>query len=162
MGLSDEFPEDKARTRDGVLVQPNYEIVFLEPSASTEAALSPFAQRVAHGVGVLFRLSADSIRGAFGRGLGADDILGVLLEVSDGPLPGNVEKQVRDWVESCRTIRSRASILLDCGDPETALRIKAMASGKVNQLTETILELKSAQARREMERKLAKQGIFWQ
>lgn len=47
-----------------IIVQPNFEVVFLVPSPAAEAELGRFCERVGREVGVLFRVTKQSIRRA--------------------------------------------------------------------------------------------------
>ena len=54
---------DRAPAEGPLVVQPNFEIVFLAPAPGVEAELGRFCDRVGRGVGVLFRISRHEIRG---------------------------------------------------------------------------------------------------
>ena len=162
LGLVDTFPQEKQKTDGQVVVQPNFDITFLGPSTEAEVRLGPLAQRAGTGVGVLFRLTANSIRSAYAQGRQLEEILDTLRQVTAQPLPRNVEQQVSDWFNSCRKLRSRRSILIDCGDPETALRVLAAAPKDLTQLNPTVLELRSTKAKAGLDKKLARQGIFFE
>jgi hypothetical protein len=145
-----------------VVVQPNFEIVFLTPAPTVEAQLARFAERKGAGPGVMFRLTRTSVLAAAEAGMTPDQVLGVLRQASSRELPPNVERQVRDWFGTVRRIALRHTVLIRCPDEETALRVRAAAGDTVRPLTDTILELtnSAAPAKRALLRKLRKEGVF--
>ena len=82
-----------------LIVQPNFEIVFLSPSAGAEAELGRFSERIGREVGVLFRLTRQSLERAAAGGLDAQGVLDVLTRGSKSLLPSNVEHEIRGWME---------------------------------------------------------------
>jgi len=90
-GRSDESP---------LVVQPNFEVVFLSPSAEVEAELGRFCERVGRGIGVLFRITRPALQRAASTGIGPQQVISLLSRRSRNPLPANVEHEVRGWAES--------------------------------------------------------------
>ena len=90
-GRSDETP---------LVVQPNFEVVFLSPSAEAEAELGRFCERIGRGIGVLFRISRPALQRAASAGIGPQQVISLLARRSRNPLPANVEHEVRGWAES--------------------------------------------------------------
>jgi hypothetical protein len=102
LGLPNEGREEisDAETREGALiVSPNYEVVFLAPSPAREAELGRFCERVGRDVGVLFRITRQSIERGAGSGIGVDAVLGALTRGSRSPLPPNVAHEIQSWME---------------------------------------------------------------
>ena len=95
-GLPDRDEEEAGASE--LIVQPNFEIVFLAPSAAAEAALGRFCERVGREVGVLFRLTRQSLLRAAAAGLETEQVLATLIEGSRNPLPPNVEHEIRGWM----------------------------------------------------------------
>jgi hypothetical protein len=93
----EEPPGDDQRPA-ALIVSPNYEVVFLSPSPGLEAELGRFCDRVGREVGVLFRISRQSVRRAAAAGLLVQDVLGALSRGSRSPLPSNVEHEIRSWM----------------------------------------------------------------
>ena len=93
---------ERTETEDerGIIIQPNFEIVFLAPSPGAEAELGRFSERVGREVGVLFRLTKQSIRRAAASGLGEEQVLGPLVRRAEGVIPPNVEHEIRGWLDS--------------------------------------------------------------
>lgn len=102
LGLPHEgLPEpDEAETQGppALIVQPNFEIVFFSPSPGFEAALGRYCERVGREVGVLFRITRQSLRRAGAAGIDAGHILEELARGSRSPVPLNVEHEIRGWM----------------------------------------------------------------
>lgn len=89
---------EETRPVTDIVVQPTFEVVFLSPSPAAEAALGRFCERVGREVGLLFRVTKQSIRRAAASGLGEDEVLGALTRFSRSPVPPNVAHEVRGWL----------------------------------------------------------------
>jgi len=159
LGLTDEFIMPRQEARE-VLVQPNFEIVFLSPYASVEAEIGRFAERVGKGVGTLFKITKASILHAADAGLTAKQVLSTLEKVSTKSVPPNISREIAGWFDSCRQIHIKSTILIHCPDEETALKIQSLGKQDVTPLSGHILELSSAKAKKILIAKLRKQGIF--
>jgi hypothetical protein len=81
-----------------LVVQPNYEIVFLSPAPGVEAELGRFCDRVGREVGVLFRISRQSLQKAGAAGIDAEQVIALLRGRSRSPLPANVVHEIRGWM----------------------------------------------------------------
>jgi hypothetical protein len=86
------------RDPPALVVQPNFEVVFFSPSPGFEAALGRYCERVGREVGVLFRITRQSLQRAGAAGIGADQILEELARGSRSPVPPNVEHEIRGWM----------------------------------------------------------------
>ncbi|HEU4452908.1 MAG TPA: helicase-associated domain-containing protein [Longimicrobium sp.] len=145
-----------------VVVQPNFDVVFLAPAPRVEAQLARFAERVGSGVGVLFRLTRASVLAAAESGMGEAQVLEALRAASSRDLPANVARQLRDWFAGVRRVAVRTALLLECPDAETAARVRGAAGKQVVRLTDTLLELPGAHAkeRAALVKKLRAAGVF--
>ncbi len=106
LGLPSEGLEEASGSEEqpaSLIVSPNYEVVFLSPSPGLEAELGRFCDRVGREVGVLFRISRQSLERAAAAGLSVQDILGALSRGSRSPLPSNVEHEIRSWMGGAET-----------------------------------------------------------
>lgn len=160
LGAVDQF-ELAPEPGGEVVVQPDFEIVFLAPAARAEAELARIAERTGSGVGALFRLTRASVLRAAEQGMTAAQLLGTLESVSRGGVPDNVARQVRDWMKAVRTIRIAPAVLVDCPDAETAGRVKAMGGAHVTSVTPTLLRLDGdARTRAALVKRLRDKGIF--
>jgi hypothetical protein len=81
-----------------LIVQPNFEIVFLSPNPGAEAILGRFCERIGREVGVLFRLTRLSLQRAAAGGMDVQTVLASLGQGSKSPLPPNVEHEIRGWM----------------------------------------------------------------
>jgi hypothetical protein len=162
LGATDDF-QLAAPAAGEVVVQPDFEVVFLSAAPRVEAELARFAERTGSGVGALFRLTRASILRAAELGLTADGVLKTLGQVSRTPVPANVARQVRDWFAGTRRVRFRPAVLVECPDSETAARVAGMAGGQASAVTRTLLRFDGdAKARAALAKKLRAKGIFVQ
>ena len=161
LGGTDEFRF--AADADGeVVVQPDFEIVFLSAAPRVEAELGRVAERTGTGhVGALFRITRASVLRAAETGIAAEIMLKTLGGVSRTPVPANVARQVRDWFGGTRRVRIRPAVLVECPDTETAARVTALGGPQVSAVTRTLLRLdgdeKTVGA---LVKKLRAKGIF--
>jgi hypothetical protein len=88
------------RAAADIVVQPTFEVVFLSPSPAAEAAVGRFGERVGREVGLLFRLTKQSILRAAAAGMGTRDVLGELDRFSRSPVPANVAHELAAWLGS--------------------------------------------------------------
>ncbi|MCX7038941.1 MAG: helicase-associated domain-containing protein, partial [Spirochaetes bacterium] len=92
------LPAGEARPVTDIVVQPTFEIIFLSPSPAAEAALARFCERMGREVGLLFRMTKQSIQRAGASGLGEEEVLGALARFSRSPVPPNVAHEVSAWL----------------------------------------------------------------
>ncbi len=92
------LPAAEARPATDIVVQPTFEIVFLSPSPAAEAALGRFCERIGREVGLLFRMTKQSIQRAAASGLGEREVVGALARFSRSPVPSNVAHEVNEWL----------------------------------------------------------------
>jgi hypothetical protein len=159
-GATSAWRYDDAPAGDVLVVQPNFDIVFLAPEPSAEAALARFAERVGHGVGTLFRLTRASVFEAAAAGLTADELIGTLQRLGRSDVPANVAAEVRGWFDRTRRVTRRRTTIVECPDEETALRVLAAAGKRGRRLGPTVVELPGRTAFGAVDRKLKTEGIF--
>ena len=140
LGAAGEF-EYGEEAQAQVVVQPDFEIVFLAPAPQVEAQVARFAERVGKGPGVMFRLTRASVLGAAEAGTTERQIVETLRSASTRDLPANVVRQVHDWLAGVRRVRMRPAVLVECPDAETAARVQAAAGKQLRRVTDTLLEL---------------------
>lgn len=161
LGAVDDFALTPAADGGEVVVQPDFEIVFLAPAPRAEAELGRIAERTGAGVGALFRLTRASVLRAAEQGVSAAKVLDTLETVSRGGVPANVARQVRDWMKAVRTIRIAPAVLVHCPDAETAARVRALGGAHVTEVTSTLLRLEAdAKTRTALVKRLRDKGIF--
>jgi hypothetical protein len=96
LGLGQELSVPQGEGR--VIVQPNYEIVALDPiSDLTLAKLDEFAERISAERAITYRLSRESVYRAQRNGWRAGRIIDTLTQLSDTPLPQNVLRTLEEW-----------------------------------------------------------------
>jgi len=164
LGLASEFVLELPAPEGGatpVRVQPDFEVVFVASHPSLEAAIGRFAERRGTGVGVLFRITRDSIVSAAQAGLGADEVLATLARASPTPVPANVEHEIRAWFGRCRRVALEPVQLLRCPDADTAARVLAtVGTAKLESLSDTVLALLDPTQKTAIVRQCRKAGLF--
>lgn len=161
LGLAEDFDYGHESEAQGqIVVQPNFEVVFLAPSPLAEAALARFAARKGRGVGALFTITKKSILAAAGSGMTAEQALETVQRLSAKPVPANVAREISGWFDQCRRIQVRQAVLIHCPDADTAARVVAASGKRARLLTDTVVELTNTRAKTELLRKLHALGIF--
>ena len=160
--LTQEFSIDLPdhQGEQSVVVQPNFDIVFLAPSPATEVVISRFAERKGRRVGVLFQITKQSILIAASAGLTAEQMIESMRKVCTNELPANVEREIHGWFAQCRRIEMRPAIVIRCPDEDTAARVRSVGKGKVRAISETVLEFSEPKQKTQFVRKLRGMGIF--
>lgn len=145
-----------------VIVQPNFEIVFLAPAPRLEAQIGRFAERVGPPPGVVFRLTREPILAAAEAGVSRADIVETLKAGSARDLPRNVERQIADWFGAIRHVSIQRTLLIRCPDAETAAKVRAAVGKDAHAITDTILEIPELDAatKKVLLKKLRNAGIF--
>lgn len=145
-----------------VVVQPDFEVVFLASSPLAEAEVGRFAERRGTGAGATFRITRAAVLRAAEAGATAEEVLGTLERASATPLPQNVARQLRDWFAGVRRVRLSPAVLVECPDRDTAARVLSAAPKEVSAVAPTLLRLEdpSDKARAALAKRLRAQGIF--
>ncbi|HEV7519334.1 MAG TPA: helicase-associated domain-containing protein [Thermoanaerobaculia bacterium] len=159
LDLADDF-EAAAEHPAEVVVQPNFDVVFLSPSITTEAAIARFAERRGTGVGTLFRITKRAVLGAAATGLTPEQAIGTLRQAASKGVPDNVLREITGWFGQTRRITVRPAILVHCPDVEAARRVLAAGGKSVAPLTDTVVELKEPKGKAALLRKLREVGVF--
>lgn len=161
LGDANEFSYGDSGTTD-IIVQPNFDIVFLGASPSLEASIARVAERTGTAPGLAFVLTRASVIRAAESGMSADDVLSMLHTASSKPVPQNVQREVRGWMSHVRRAQLRTVEVVDAGDEETADRVVAVLGNKAIRLTGTLVELPSitGSARAALLKKLKAGGIL--
>lgn len=109
-----------------IVVQPNFEIVFLGPNLGAEAKLSPFCVRIGSGTGALFRLTKASVQTALHRGLDIASLTKTLTNLAKNEIPRNVLAEMSGWAAARQTYSVESLAVLRCASPEAALHVHAL------------------------------------
>lgn len=154
--------EAEATPAGGIIVQPNFDVVFLGPAPQAQAVLGAFAERAgpAGGVGTLFKITKKSVVSAAASGRDAAQIQADLTGLTDKPVPDNVLREIDHWAGSVRHVSARFATIIEAPDADTARRVKG-ALGKQTELAgDTTLVLQTKSLTSAMREKLKKQGLF--
>ena len=145
-----------------VVVQPNFDVVFLGAAPAIEAEIARFAERVGVAPGRVFRITRASVLAAAESGSAAGDVIGALARASSKPVPKNVQREIGGWMGAVRRATLRWVELLECADTDIATRIVALLGASVRQLAPTVFQLSGATpaARAAMMKKLRAGGVF--
>lgn len=160
LGLIDDF-QYEAATGGDVIVQPDFEVLFMGPAPAAEARIAPLAERTGQRMGTMFRLTRKSVQDAAAMGITKSRAQADLESISARPLPDNVRRQVSDWFDATASVKLREAWLVDAPDAETADRVETAAGKHVRRLAPTTLEVtvtKSSQSA--LRRKLKDAGVF--
>lgn len=161
LGDIEQFAYGVAEVAD-VVVQPNFDVIFLSASPALEARMGRVAERVGKTPGLAFRITRASILRAAESGVTISEIVAILADASSKPLPKNVQREIVGWVASIRRAHLRRIEVIDCADAESADRVNAALGNKVRRLTATMLEIVAAtsQARAALLKRLRSAGVF--
>ena len=166
LGEADDFDLDTTEDTGDVVVQPNFEIVFLSPSPIQQVRARAFAAPTAalkspESVGTLFVISRASVQRAVMAGQDAEQVIAGAGDLSKQPLPANVTRQMRDWAAEVRWIDVRPAVLVDCGDAETAARVLSAVGKRGRLISEGVVELvDGTDLTPAIRRKLVTRGVF--
>jgi hypothetical protein len=161
LGVAKDFAYGEDETGE-IIVQPNYEIVFLSPSPVVEAELGRFSERVGRAPGVVFRLTRQSVLGASHTGATSAEVLAVLRRVSSRPIPPNVEREITGWIGLVRRAAMSQRMVIESPDAETAARVLGSFGGDARALNATMVDVTSVKpaARQRVLKKLRGSGVF--
>ncbi len=161
LGAQEQFAYGTASDAE-IVVQPNFDVVFLGVAPSIEARIARVADRVGVAPGLVFRISRASVLRAAESGVTADEVIGTLSDASTKPVPKNVQREIVGWVATIRRARLRAIQVIDCESAEAADRIAVVLGAKAHRLTPTLFELPIATpaARAATLRRLRVSGLF--
>ncbi len=153
---------DLQHTQARIVVQPNFDVVFLAAAPQAESEIARFTDRKGRHTGTLFTITKRSIFAAAAAGLAADQALETLRLYCAGEVPANVEHEISGWFAQCRQISVRPAMLIHCPDEDTAARVLAIVGVKASRITDTTLELHehNRKTRASLLRRLREKGIF--
>ncbi len=160
LGEKNTLPVTEDTCGNAIIVQPNFEIVFLGPDPAAEVQIGQFSDRLGSGIGTLFRLSRTSILQGASIGLDAGCILNTLEGLSEKPVPPNVKEQIKNWSAQCRRVTITTRVLFICPDGETALKVKSSGGDKVELISDTVVAVSDRKFAKTLANKLEKKGIF--
>ncbi|MEA2068549.1 MAG: helicase-associated domain-containing protein, partial [Verrucomicrobiota bacterium] len=160
IGARDGFEYAVKSAAGGVLVQPDFEIIFTAPNPHAESELTRFAKRIGNGVGALFRITRPSVFSALDTGQTGEQICAVLEAQCATAVPANVVKQIQGWSQAFRRVAIRQIQVVECPDAETALLVCGLFPKKVSRLTDTLVQIEGTNKTLEpLKKKLRQNGI---
>ncbi|RKY53047.1 MAG: hypothetical protein DRP93_07175 [Candidatus Neomarinimicrobiota bacterium] len=159
LGLEKEL-EIRPKSKTDIIIQPNFEVVFLGASSEAEIRLTPIAERLGRGTGTLFRLTKASVQKAASTGMDDDAVLSILTEIASKPVPKNVSQQVCHWVRQAVLLQWRPAMVVTCPDHECALQVIGVVGKNAQLLSETTVEIRGGKPTATVVKKLQKVGIF--
>ena len=165
LGLDDSdllAAEEAAAPTGGVIVQPNFDVVFLGPAPQAQAVVGAFAERTGPpgGVGTLFKITKKSVVRAAANGRDAQQITQDLQGITDKPVPDNVLREITHWAGAVRHVSTRFATLIEAPDADTARRVKGALGKKAELAGETTLVLTTKTLSSAMRERLKKDGLF--
>ena len=160
LGLSETFSYADSNSDKILIVQPDFDIVFLAPSPVVESKLTPFAQRLSSGIGVLFKITRASIMAAASVEMTADDVLFTLAEHCLQPVSSNVEIEIRGWFDQCSYFEGHETYIIKCPDHTTMMRVLEIAGSLVTPISDTVLELNDLKRKLTCLKLLKDNGVF--
>ncbi|GCE05131.1 helicase-associated domain-containing protein [Dictyobacter aurantiacus] len=127
-----------------LIVQPNYELLLLQPDLPTLYSLLSFTQVKQIQMVSTLLLTQSSVLRALQHGFNAEKMLTTLGELSQKELPQNVVYSLQDWVRQHKQATISQAMLLELSDEETATRLSqhpTLIKMNVRQLTPTVLAI---------------------
>lgn len=114
--------------RKALIVQPNYEIMLLEPDFPIIYKLLPFTQIKQLQMVSTLLLTQSALLKGLENGIGIDEILKVLTEASHKELPQNITYTLRDWAKQYKRATVTQVILLELPNEEVASSLSKNAA----------------------------------
>ncbi|GER88102.1 hypothetical protein KDW_22640 [Dictyobacter vulcani] len=114
--------------RKSLIVQPNYEIMLLEPDFPILYKLLPFTQIKQLQMVSTLLLTQSALLKGMESGPGIDEILKVLTEASHKELPQNITYTLRDWAKQYKRATVTQVILLELPNEEVTSSLSKNAT----------------------------------
>ena len=152
-----------ATAESKVVVQPDYSIVIIGPSAAPAAELLPFCERTSAGSrpgALVLKITRESVLQAIGRGLPPAEVLVRLKRHASHELPANVVREVEGWAGWVRQVALERLTVLRCPDRETADRVMGALPKQAERIHETMVAIAPSKLTTVERQKLLGQGII--
>ena len=168
--LSSEIRSDSSSSSQNgnraLVVQPNFELLLLQPDLSTLYHLLPFAQLNQAGMVSRLTLTRESVLRGIAAGVSVEKILQLLEEHSQKGVPQNVAYTLNDWAKLYKGVTISQVVLLEVSSEAVANEIcdspklQALLQGfNLRRLGPCAIALNSAVNLQELRRILDKMGI---
>ncbi len=161
-GIEGQEVEAQISSR-GLVIQPNFELLLLQPDLSILYSLLPFAQ--ANQLGLVSRLTltkASVLRG-LQAGKNVDQILHILREHSQKELPQNVEYTLHDWTKTFKSANISQVLLFEVSSEDAGQILSVIPSLQelgVRQLAPCIFAVNGSINLQTVRKELEKTGVF--
>ncbi|HEX9130723.1 MAG TPA: helicase-associated domain-containing protein, partial [Ktedonobacteraceae bacterium] len=145
-----------------LIVQPNFELLLLQPDLPAVYSLLPFAQVDQVGVVSRLTLTRNSVLRGLEAGKNIEQIMQILEQRSQKELPQNVVYTLRDWTKLYKEVTISQVLLLDV--PSEALANEICSSSKLQvfglrRIAPCVIAVSSDASITELRRTLDKEGI---
>jgi XPB/Ssl2-like helicase family protein len=161
-GAEPSYSAGGSSDRRTLIVQPNFELLLLQPDLPTVYSLLPFAQINQVGVVSRLTLTRTSVLRGLEAGKNIEQILQILEQRSQKEMPQNVLYTLRDWTKLYKEVNISQALLLDV--PSEALANEICSSPKLKvfglrRLAPCVIAVSSDTSLQELRRVLDKEGI---
>ncbi len=145
-----------------LIVQPNFELLLLQPDLPTVYSLLPFTQVNQIGVVSRLTLTRNSVLRGLEAGRNIEQIMQTLEEHSQKDLPQNVVYTLHDWTKQYKEVNISQVLLLDvpseslASEISTSPKLKALG---LRRIAPCVIAVDSDVSLQELRRTLDKEGI---
>jgi hypothetical protein len=145
-----------------LIVQPNFELLLLQPDLPTVYSLLPFTQVNQIGVASRLTLTRNSVLRGLEAGRNIEQIMHILEEHSQKELPQNVVYTLHDWTKLYKEVTISQVLLLDV--PSEDLTNEICSSPKfrgfgLRRIAPCVIAVDSDTSLQDLRRALDKEGI---
>ncbi|GAC1424167.1 MAG: hypothetical protein PVS3B3_24440 [Ktedonobacteraceae bacterium] len=147
----------------GLVIQPNFELLLLQPDLSTLYALLSFVQANQLGLVSRLTLTKTSVLRGLQAGKNVEQILHILQEHSQKELPQNVEYTLRDWTKTFKSVNVSQVLLFEVSSEDAGQILAAIPSLQdlgVRQLAPCIFAVSGSVNLQTVRKELEKTGVF--
>jgi hypothetical protein len=120
----DANPATETQKTEGIaqtlIIQPNFELLLLEPDITTLYSILPFTQIHTISTASRLALTRNSLLHSMEHGKTLKEILAILEKHSAKELPQNVVYTLKDWAKSYKKVSIGQVYLLECANEELA------------------------------------------
>lgn len=118
--LTSELSASKQPSARALVVQPNFQVLLMEPYMPALYWLARHASLEQLGRVSRFTLSREALQRGLGRGGDIEEVVDFLTAHTQKALPQNVLYTLRDWARQSRELALPKVTLLECSDEEIA------------------------------------------
>lgn len=155
--------EEQDTTTRGLVVQPNFELLLLQPDTPTLYALLPFAQAKQLGLVSTLTLTKASVTRGLNAGKNIEQILQTLQERSQNDIPQNVDYTLRDWTKTYKSVKLSQVLLFEVSSEDAGKLLSVIPSLEnmgVRQVAPCIFTASGDVNLQALRKELEKVGVF--